>query len=171
MDADVANAEEQGTVFVRRRRVLVTTLAGSLLSQFAPAIHAQSSAALSAFVELSRVLTGRSELDAQQAARLHEALSAESRDFEEDTGALLRLIAERNIAIDRLQRTLDGEASRLAALPRKIVSAWYTGIVGEDVRARCVTFETSLMHAAVKDRLTPPSYCHGPYASWASRPG
>jgi hypothetical protein len=84
---------------------------------------------------------------------------------------LLLLITERKLAIGRLQPTLDTEASRLVSLPRKIVSAWYTGIVGEGERARCVAFETSLMYAVVKDRLTPPSYCHGPHASWASQPG
>jgi hypothetical protein len=168
---DVLDCENQEPALIRRR-TLVTTLAGSFLSQVTPAVHAQVDGdALKAFIDLSRVLTGRSELDAEQATRLREALVAQARDFDADARALLSLITGRKVAIGRLQLTLDSEASRLASLPRKIVSAWYTGIVGEDESARCVTFETSLMHAAVRDRLTPPSYCHGPHGSWASKPG
>jgi hypothetical protein len=58
----------------------------------------------------------------------------------------------------------------LSALPRQIVTAWYTGIVGEDERARCITFETSLMYVVVADRLNPPSYCSGPYGTWLDKP-
>ncbi|MDB5900821.1 MAG: Membrane bound containing D-sorbitol dehydrogenase [Ramlibacter sp.] len=168
---DLLDCGEQEPALIGRR-MLVATLAGSVLSQVVPAAHAQPDAdALKAFIALSRFLTGRGELDADQARQLHEALHAQAGDFDADARALLVLIAERKLAIGRLQLTLDTEASRLAPLPRKIVSAWYTGIVGEDERARCVLFETSLMYAAVKDRLTPPSYCHGPHASWASPPG
>jgi hypothetical protein len=167
----VLDSEEQEPAF-NRRRVLVTTLAGALLSQVVPAARAQGDQdALKAFLALSRVLTGRADLDEEQARRLHEALRAQAGDFDAQTRALLLLITERKVPVARLQLTLDSEASRLASLPRKIVSGWYTGIVGDAAQARCVTFETSLMHAAVKDRLSPPSYCHGPYASWAARPG
>jgi hypothetical protein len=56
-------------------------------------------------------------------------------------------------------------------LPRRIVTAWYTGVVGEGARARCITFETSLMHQIVADRLNPPSYCHGVMeAGWTFPP-
>lgn len=154
-----------------RRRTVVAALASSLASQVAPAVHAQASAdALKAFLELSRVLTGRNDLDVDQATRLRDALRAHAPDFDEAAGALLQLITERKLAVAGLQPALDRDASRLAPLPRRIVTAWYTGVVGEDERARCVTFETSLMHAVVRDRLRPPSYCHGPHGSWASKP-
>lgn len=154
------------------RRVLVTGIVGSCLSQLVPAVHAQASGdGPAAFLAVSRILTGRGVLDEQHASSLYRALAADASAFEVDVRALLGLITERNLPVDRLQRTLDRESSRLASLPRRIVTAWYTGIVGEDERARCVTFETSLMHVAVSDRLTPPSFCHSQYGSWASKPG
>jgi hypothetical protein len=77
---------------------------------------------------------------------------------------------ERKIDPAQLQQALDAEQSLLTAVPRSIVKAWYTGIVGEAERARCITFETSLMHVAVADRLNPPSYCYGSYGSWMDQP-
>jgi hypothetical protein len=79
-------------------------------------------------------------------------------------------IADRKIDAGQLQRALDAEGSALAVLPRKIMTAWYIGIVGEGGCARCVTFETSLMHVAVADRLNLPSYCYRPHGSWAEAP-
>ena len=70
----------------------------------------------------------------------------------------------------QLQALLDGEHSPLALLPRRIVSAWYLGIVGEGEHARCVAFETALNAAVVADVLKPPTYCYGVYGSWARKP-
>jgi hypothetical protein len=69
-----------------------------------------------------------------------------------------------------LQHVLDNEHSALAALPRKIVTAWYLGVVGDGEKARCITFETSMMNEIVSDKLKPPSYGYGGYGSWAERP-
>ena len=80
------------------------------------------------------------------------------------------MIGQRKIEPSELQPTLDAEQSPLSALPRKIVTAWYTGIVGEGERARCIMFETSLMYVVVADRLNPPSYCSGPYGTWVDKP-
>ena len=119
---------------------------------------------------VSRVLTGRPTLDSDQAARLYEALVADAPGFPADIQALRSFIDERKIDPALLQQALDAEQSLLAAVPRAIVKAWYTGIVGEAGGARCVTFETSLMHVAVADRLNPPSYCYGSYGSWMDQP-
>jgi hypothetical protein len=70
-----------------------------------------------------------------------------------------------------LQEVLDAEHSALAPLPRRIVTAWYLGVVGEGEHARVVAFETALNAVAVADVLKPPTYCYGAYGSWTKKPG
>jgi hypothetical protein len=154
------------------RRTLLTGLTATYLFSHVPAVIAQpaDAGARDAFMAVSRILTGRPSLDIDQAARLYDALAADSPGFAADVQALRSFMDERRIDPAQLQSTLNAEQSPLTAVPRSIVKAWYTGIVGEAERARCVTFETSLMHVAVADRLNPPSYCYGSYGSWMDQP-
>jgi hypothetical protein len=154
------------------RRTLLTGLTAAYLVSYVPSAIAQpaDAAPREAFMAVSRILTGRASLDADQATRLYEALTADVPSFAADVQALRSFIEERKIDPAQLQQALDAEQSPLTAVPRSIVKAWYTGIVGEAERARCVTFETSLMHVAVADRLPPPSYCYGSYGSWTAQP-
>ncbi len=154
------------------RRALLAGLTATYLFSHVPTAMAQpaDAAPRDAFMAASRILTGRPSLDADQAARLYEALVTDSPSFPADVQALLAFIDQRKIDPLQLQQTLDAEQSPLTAVPRSIVKAWYTGIVGEAERARCITFETSLMHLAVADRLNPPSYCYGSYGSWTAQP-
>jgi Membrane bound FAD containing D-sorbitol dehydrogenase len=154
------------------RRALLTGLTAACLVSYVPSAIAQpaDAAPREAFMAVSRTLTGRASLDADQAARLYEALVADAPGFATDVQALRSFLDERKIDPVQLQSALDAEQSPLTAVPRSIVKAWYTGIVGEAERARCVTFETSLMHVAVADRLNPPSYCYGSYGSWMDQP-
>ncbi len=122
------------------------------------------------FAALSAVLVGRASLDANQGARLYEALVSDDPSFPASVGALLKLIETRKIDPSQLQATLDAEKSPLATLPRKVVTAWYMGVVGEGERARCIAFEKALNAAVVADVLKPPTYCYGPYGSWAHKP-
>jgi uncharacterized MAPEG superfamily protein len=155
-----------------QRRTLLTGLTAAWLVSYVPPAMAQpaDAAPREAFMAVSRILTGRAGLDADQAARLYEALAADAPTFAADVQALRSFIEERRIDPAQLQQVLDAEQSPLTAVPRSIVKAWYTGIVGEAERARCVTFETSLMFVAVADRLNPPSYCYGSYGSWMDKP-
>ncbi len=154
------------------RRMLLTGLAAACLSSFISPLAAQpaADAARSAFLRISTFLTGRPSLDLEQSRRLYEALVADVPQFEAEVQGLLTLVTDRNVDAAHLQQILDGEGSALASLPRKIMTAWYTGIVGEGGAARCITFETSLMHQLVADRLNPPSYCYGPHGSWTDAP-
>jgi hypothetical protein len=152
--------------------MLLTGLAAAYLSSFISAVDAQpaADAARDAFLRISMFLTGRPSLDLEQSRRLYEALVADVPQFEAEVQGLLTLVNDRNIDAAHLQQILDGEGSALAPLPRKIMTAWYTGIVGEGGAARCITFETSLMYQVVADRLKPPSYCYGAYGSWMEEP-
>ncbi len=60
--------------------------------------------------------------------------------------------------------------SPLAALPRKIATAWFMGIVGSGEKARCIAYESALNAVIVQDVLKPPTYAYGVYGSWAKKP-
>ncbi|MQR00771.1 sorbitol dehydrogenase family protein [Glaciimonas soli] len=122
------------------------------------------------FVAVSAILVGRQALDAVQAKRLYDALTADDSGFPAAAQALLTLINDRKIDPVALQKTLDDEHSPLAALPRKIMTAWCLGIVGDSEKARCIAYETALNAVIVEDVLKPPTYAYGTYGSWAKKP-
>jgi hypothetical protein len=155
------------------RRQLLTGLTAACLTALVAPAAAQVAAhpGEDAFFAASKFLTGRSSLDRMQGARLFDALTASTPRFETDVRALLAFIEDRKLEPERLQQALDAESSPISAVPGKIMTAWYSGIVGEGGSARCIAFETSLMYQAVADRLKPPSYCYGPPGSWSRKPG
>jgi hypothetical protein len=167
-DASFERGGEKGC----RRRAFLGAATATYVLTFVPDAMAQPAADIGrgTFLAVSKLLTGRPSLDAGQAGRLYEALTDDDLEFQSRVQALLSWIDRRKIDMGHLQSTLDSEEPGLADLPRRIVSAWYTGVVGEGARARCITFETSLMHVAVADRLNPPSYCHGPHGNWLEAP-
>src|ERR1700686_3683129 len=137
-----------------RRALLTSLLAASAAFGIPPALAAPpTDAAHDAFLSASKMLTGRTSLDAQQASLLYDALIADDPQFAAEVQALVTVIDQRKIDPFQLQHVLDDEHSPIAALPRKIVTAWYTGIVGEGEKARCITFETSMMNEIVSDKL------------------
>jgi hypothetical protein len=152
-----------------------TVLAG-LLSVYAASLIPWALAepvddpARGAFLALSAILAGRQSLSRVHARRLYDALSADDAGFAAGVQALLALVNQRGIDPLQLQALLDAEQPALAPLPRKIVSAWYLGIVGSGDHARCLVFETALNAAVVADILRPPTYAYGPYGSWARKP-
>ncbi|WP_168787411.1 sugar dehydrogenase complex small subunit [Paraburkholderia aromaticivorans] len=165
-----------------RRRLLLSGLLATCASLAVPFAMAQTPAqsrpqslvgniaAPASFLENSRILTGRSSLDAAQAARLYEALVSDDADFEGRQQQLLAFIKEQQVDPMQLQKLLDAQKSVLARVPRAIVTAWYTGIVGAGERAKCITFETNLLNVITAEKLKPPSYSYGVYGSWAAKP-
>ena len=134
-----------------RRRFLASAVGvyiASLLPRWALAQPVASSDQAS-FAALSAILVGRASLDPNQSNLLYQALVSDPL---------------------QLQATLDEEKSPLTTLPRKIVTAWYMGVVGEGEHARCIAFEMALNAVVVADVLKPPTYCYGPYASWERKP-
>src|SRR5438105_67620 len=154
------------------RRQLLGGLLGAYAASLIPWALAQpvADADRGAFLAVSAILTGRRSLDAPQADRLYDALVAEDSGFPVAVRALLAFINERRIAPLQLQKLLDAEKSALTPLPRKIVTAWFMGIVGSGERAHCVEFEKALNAQIVSDVLKPPTYCYGVYASWTKKP-
>jgi hypothetical protein len=163
-DPDPANPE--------RRILLGGALAASAVA-FIPAAFAaagDANAAGVAFLSISKALCGHDSLNPDDAGRLCNALIADDAQFAAGLQALTALMDRRKIDPLKLQQALDDEHSPLAALPRKIVTAWYLGVVGEGDKARCLLFETNLSNGLVSDKLRPPSYCYGGYGSWSEKP-
>lgn len=169
---DLAHSRETTEPIDLGRRVLLgTVLAASATALLPPAFAAPADdAAQAAFVAVSKLLTGRDTLDPMQASRLYQALIDDDPQFATGLQALVTLIDQRKIDPLQLQQVLDTENSPVAALPRKIATAWYIGVVGDGEKARCITFETNLTNVVVSDKLNPPSYCYGGYGSWAEKP-
>ena len=156
-----------------KRRILLGGALAASAAAFIPAAFAaagDATAAGEAFLSISKALCGHDSLNPDDAARLCNALIAEDAQFAEGVQALAALMDRRKIDPLKLQQALDDEHSPLAALPRKVVRAWYLGVVGEDDKARCLSFETNLSNELVSDKLRPPSYCYGGYGSWSEKP-
>lgn len=154
------------------RRRLLTAVVSAYTASFIPWALAQpvASTEQGAFLALSALLAGRQSLDSAMAQRLYKALSADDPQFPTAAKALLTLINEQKINPLKLQNILDSDYSELAGLPRKIVMAWYVGVVGAGASVRCLAYETALMSEVVKDKLRPPTYAYGAYASWEEKP-
>lgn len=154
------------------RRGLLVGLLSAYTASLIPWALAQpvASAEQGSFVAVSSLLAGRQALDNVLATRLYDALKADDPGFPAATKALLTLINERRVDPLQLQQMLDSEKSPLAALPRKIVTAWFMGIVGSGDKARCLAYEQALNAGVVEDVLKPPTYSYGVYASWEKKP-
>jgi hypothetical protein len=129
----------------RTRRMLLAGMLSGYAAALIPWALAQpvADANRGAFPAVSAILAGRRALDQAQAKRLYDALAAGDPGFPAAASALLALIEARNVDPLQLQEVLDAEHSVLAPLPRRIVTAWYLGVVGEGERARMVAFETA----------------------------
>jgi hypothetical protein len=148
----LAPSREADPVDLGRRVLLGTVLAASATALVPSAFAAPADdTAHDAFVGVSKILTGRTSLDPTQASRLYEALINDDPQFATGLQALVTLIDQRNIDPLQLQHLLDSEKSPVAALPRKIATAWYIGVVGDGEKARCITFETNLTNVVVSD--------------------
>ena len=123
-----------------------------------------------AFLALSAIIAGRPALDNVLATNLYQALVAEDSNFPAASKQLLDLINQRHLAPMQLQKTLDDEKSPLAPLPKKIATAWFMGVVGSGANARCLAYEHALNAVIVADKLKPPTYAYGSYATWAKKP-
>jgi hypothetical protein len=119
-----------------------------------------------AFMQVSRFLCGTQTLEDTQADHLLDALLAGDTGFGTACTQLAAFIAEKQPDPLELQSQLDTDKVPFAALPARIVTAWFVGVVGSGRDAKCITYVTSLMNRAVEDRLRPPSYAYGAYATW-----
>ena len=59
----------------------------------------------------------------------------------------------------------------LSATLRSIVSAWYLGIVGDQLTGQVVAYDLALMQEVVRDSVVTPSYCTRAPGYWSAPPG
>lgn len=156
----------------RARRALLAGLLSAYTASLIPWALAQPVADddQGAFLALSAIIAGRQTLDSALAKRLFQALTEDDAKFPAGARQLLDLINTRKIDPLQLQQVLDGEQSPLAALPRKIATAWFLGMVGSGDNVRTFAYENALNALIVSDVLKPPTYCYGVYGSWATNP-
>jgi hypothetical protein len=154
------------------RRVVLAGMAAAFAATLIPSAGAETAPAAGrdAFVALSAIIAGPRAVDGPLARRLFDALQADDPSFAAAAGTLLDLVNEQHLDSAGLQQALDAGHPELAALPRRVASAWFMGIVGKGEKARCVAYESALGSVIVADRLRPPTYAYGPYASWAAQP-
>ncbi len=156
----------------QQRRLLLT----GMLSVYTvamiprPVARAASDFGYSAFLAVSAILVGSKSLDVALGQRFYDALVDNDSGFPAGVRNVLTLINMLEIDPLLLQKTLDDAHPKMAAIPRKIMAAWYLGIIGSGENARCLAYENALNAVVVSDVLVPPTYADGAYGSWASQP-
>ncbi|MCM2132099.1 sorbitol dehydrogenase family protein [Larsenimonas rhizosphaerae] len=154
---------------VTRRQLLGATLAGAagsamMLSPF-KAFAAQAGVpSLGVFMRLSQALCEKTALNPAVGQPLLKALLNAHDGF----GDRLRSLAD---AVPEGQAVpVDGLNAEQRRTAKRILSAWYTGIVGEGDQARVVTYRHALQFKAVDDILVIRSYCPNEPGFWAVKP-
>lgn len=156
----------------RRRFLAVSALAASVAAVVggAPGLAQGVVAATDVdpeFVELSRFLTGRPDLDARIIARAHEGLTSADPAFSSHWTALQRAIQQASVAdIDAFAASALYDDPALKATAMAIISAFYLGQVGQGGDATVVSFEKALMFQPTEGIIVIPTYALGGPNYW-----
>lgn len=167
---------------VSRRTVLATAVAGGAviaaasLGWWRPAQAAAAAARAAsegaqdtAFLHLSRFLTGKPDLNPVLSQRYFAALGRHVPGFAAALAQLQQVVASTQAPdVDALVATPGLEAGVQQTI-RKIVSAWYLGIVGDDEHVELIAYAEALMYVPCEGALVVPTYGSGP-DSWGEKP-
>ena len=118
-----------------------------------------------AFLDLSRALTGKNDLDPATADWIEKAFATLQPDLHAQFPALVTLAGQVSGAQALVDAAGDAKPAALA-----IITAWYTGTVGKGVHAVTVSYRDALMQRCVDDGLSPPTYVQGGPAWWTAAP-
>lgn len=161
---------------VSRRNVLLglastlvaTALAGAPFLTLAEQYTAAQNPLLFArFFALSRQLTERQDIDPGLSARIFTALSLANPQFSSQVERLSARVKAGQSA--RQLQQIAGQLG-LSALVSAIVTAWYTGTVGQGANASLIAYKDALMYRPVKDALIVPTYCGNGPLWWTAAP-
>lgn len=123
------------------------------------------------FLQLSKLLTGRADLNAETSRRLNAALTAAHQDFPAQVSACASFARAHGFAtVEPLAAVLDVQNPQLAAVLHIIVSAWYVGVAGDGPQAKVIAWREALMFDAVGAVLPTPSYCRAAPDYWTAKP-
>lgn len=155
-----------------RRAVLGTSLlllaaACSKHATSPPLAGARAPSPDPAFLAMSQVLLGHSDIDALTAARLSDAFATLAPDVHAQIRTLCRTIHTGMTPDDALAAA---DAIGLKAAALVVVAAWYTGTAGSGPKAITVSYRDALMQRPVADALAPPTYALGGPAWWTAAP-
>jgi hypothetical protein len=131
---------------------------------------AASDANFTAFMRLSQYLTGKTTLDVEIGRAILAGLLDDDASANTAIAQLNDFVARTNTPANTLQSVLDASQPALAKLPKKVVTAWYLGVVGTDKKARTVAYEQALMYPPIADVIVMPSYARGVPGYWAKPP-
>lgn len=132
---------------------------------------AEGESTLTRFLDVSRLLTRRRALDAVLGRRIYEELNRVVPRFDYRIDAMRRFIGAQGIAdVETLAAGLAKEDRDLAGLATTMITAWYTGVVGNGPDAKLVAYDNALMFDTVRDAVAIPSYCRGAPNYWTARP-
>lgn len=124
------------------------------------------------FLALSRLLTGKADLDPVVGARTFDALNAADPGFGTRFIALEKSLAQAQPGdMASFDDSPAGRTPALRATAVEIVSAWYLGKVGSGHDTRVVAYYDALMYRPTAGITTVPSYSIGGFGYWASAPG
>ncbi|SJL83911.1 sugar dehydrogenase complex small subunit [Vibrio palustris] len=118
-----------------------------------------------AFVSVSKALTQRDVLPEMLVQRFYQALQATHRGFAQQVMTL-----EQEMNQFKTQNFADKLSPESQQTAKTILSAWYTGIVGDGPEAQVVTYRNAFEFSAVEEVLTPRSYCPNKPGFWAAKP-
>lgn len=143
---------------------------GALSAAHAQAASASTDADFDAFIELSKYLTGKTALDIEIGRAILTGLQGDDASTSATIAQLNAFVARTNTPANMLQSVLDASQPALAKLPKKVVTAWYLGVVGTGKNARTVAYEQALMYPPIADVIVMPSYARGVPGYWATPP-
>ncbi|MGF6569179.1 Membrane bound FAD containing D-sorbitol dehydrogenase [Paraburkholderia fungorum] len=141
---------------------------GSALAQNAPA--GASDADFAAFMRLSQYLTGKTSLDVEIGHAIFAGLVDGDPHFTQQVTQLNDFVASSKTPANGLQQVLDSSQPTLASVPKRVMPAWYLGVVGTGAKARTVAYEQALMYPPIADVIVMPSFARGVPGYWAQPP-
>ncbi len=169
------------TAVARRSFLLVGTAAvGSTLvfaSGFTATMPVNAGSAPYEFIALSKLATGRSQLDAAAGLRAWTQLVALDPAFPSKVAALVAATKHAGVAsMAAFMASSLAQDSALRATMRTVVSAWYLGYTGVPVAVRAndttgfVTYRGAMMFAPTVDATVLPTYARAGPDYWIDPP-
>lgn len=171
-----SSAVKNGTGFSRRDMIkgltsamVATTLLGfPFLSQAEKETATTSPVIFGQFYLVSQAVTEHKNLSEGTSAQIFNAFFRSQPDFAVQVGKLHALVKNDQSAIQLQQVAKQAE---LGGLLTSIVTAWYTGTVGNGTDSILVSYKDALMYRPVSDGLIVPTYCgNGPLWFTAAPP-
>ncbi len=167
-NTDPASRGESGSQ--SRRTILIgfgaTALAlTGVLARFAwPASAAN-------FMELSAILTARTDLDRQDGMAIYRAMSGADPAFPRKVGELVRRLRRGAAAGAQTGlREMGPGRGDLTDAARAILAAWYLGVLHTAAGRQQVLSASALVRRLASDVLPFPSSCGPSPAAWSARP-